>query len=384
MLKINSNYKKLLKSFLILGLFSFSVQALATWVQPVSNPPGGNTLSPIHVGADPQTKVGGVVLYGLRIFGTGSVALFDGRVEIQGGSPGAGKVLTSDATGLASWEPPSAGGGPWIEDTGLVRLVNPNNHIRLEDNTIIYKNNPAGNVSKFIHTTGDNLTNTFVGRGSGSPTVPLFVTGVGNTGVGASTLTVLTTGTSNTAVGVSALSALTTGIRNTAVGVNALQNNNANSNTALGYIALQNNSSGEGNVAIGSGSLSINNTGSYNVGIGRNSSVGASASNSTAIGDTAVANANNATALGNQAFNDVANSMVFGNSAVLTNTFNGGVILTKNSNPTGNPAVVKPTCSSSNTAVRGMLWFTKNSSGKDSLELCARDPGGVLGWRLIY
>jgi len=33
-----------------------------------------------------------------------------GQVKITGGSPGAGKVLTSDVTGLASWQTPSGGG----------------------------------------------------------------------------------------------------------------------------------------------------------------------------------------------------------------------------------------------------------------------------------
>ena len=33
----------------------------------------------------------------------------DGRIKINGGTPGTGKVLTTDATGLASWETPSGG-----------------------------------------------------------------------------------------------------------------------------------------------------------------------------------------------------------------------------------------------------------------------------------
>ncbi len=33
-----------------------------------------------------------------------------GQVKITGGSPGTGKVLTSDASGLASWQIPAAGG----------------------------------------------------------------------------------------------------------------------------------------------------------------------------------------------------------------------------------------------------------------------------------
>ena len=40
-----------------------------------------------------------------------------GQVKITGGAPGSGKVLTSDATGLASWQTPTAGGGVslWTE-----------------------------------------------------------------------------------------------------------------------------------------------------------------------------------------------------------------------------------------------------------------------------
>ena len=34
-----------------------------------------------------------------------------GTLQIAGGTPGAGKVLTSNATGVASWETPAAGGG---------------------------------------------------------------------------------------------------------------------------------------------------------------------------------------------------------------------------------------------------------------------------------
>ncbi len=40
---------------------------------------------------------------------SGNVAVI-GTIEIQGGTPGAGKVLTSDATGKATWQTPSGGG----------------------------------------------------------------------------------------------------------------------------------------------------------------------------------------------------------------------------------------------------------------------------------
>lgn len=37
----------------------------------------------------------------------------DGQLKITGGSPGTGKVLTSDANGLASWQTPAASGAQW-------------------------------------------------------------------------------------------------------------------------------------------------------------------------------------------------------------------------------------------------------------------------------
>jgi Chaperone of endosialidase len=42
----------------------------------------------------------------------------NGQVKINGGTPGAGKVLTSDATGLATWQTPAAGGGSQWTTTG--------------------------------------------------------------------------------------------------------------------------------------------------------------------------------------------------------------------------------------------------------------------------
>jgi hypothetical protein len=38
----------------------------------------------------------------------------NGQIRIQGGSPGVGKVLTSDATGLATWQTPTGGSSQWI------------------------------------------------------------------------------------------------------------------------------------------------------------------------------------------------------------------------------------------------------------------------------
>ncbi|MCE9585393.1 hypothetical protein K8Q94_02105 [Candidatus Nomurabacteria bacterium] len=58
-----------------------------------------------------------------------------GQLTVAGGSPGAGKVLTSDANGLASWQTPATGGGtvtsPWASatdpETGNTSIYNTNN-----------------------------------------------------------------------------------------------------------------------------------------------------------------------------------------------------------------------------------------------------------------
>ncbi len=53
-----------------------------------------------------------------------------GQVKITGGTPGTGKVLTSDATGLATWETPS-GGGDFMADGS----VNMTGSLKLADGT---------------------------------------------------------------------------------------------------------------------------------------------------------------------------------------------------------------------------------------------------------
>ena len=50
----------------------------------------------------------------------------DGQIRIRGGSPGANKVLTSDANGLASWQPAS-GGGYWAANGNDIYNTNTGN-----------------------------------------------------------------------------------------------------------------------------------------------------------------------------------------------------------------------------------------------------------------
>ena len=54
--KINAKAKIFLKSFFLLAIFAFSLQAVATWVAPTVAPIGGNVATPINSGNVNQVK----------------------------------------------------------------------------------------------------------------------------------------------------------------------------------------------------------------------------------------------------------------------------------------------------------------------------------------
>jgi hypothetical protein len=76
-----------------------------------------------------------------------------GQIKITGGSPGANKVLTSDANGLATWVTPATGGTlavPWTW-MGVVSTPTRNSWTTLATRTIIA---PANGVLYLIMTGG--------------------------------------------------------------------------------------------------------------------------------------------------------------------------------------------------------------------------------------
>ncbi len=105
----------------------------------------------------------------------------NGTIKITGGSPGAGKVLTSDAIGNAFWQTPTSSGAQEIND--------------LSDGL----------------TSGNSV---FLGGGSGINNGTL----TGNTGTGNSALATNSSGTNNSAFGAGALAGISSGNDNTAIG----------------------------------------------------------------------------------------------------------------------------------------------------------------------
>jgi len=92
----------------------------ADWSAPTCGPTGCNAPAPINVSATSQDKLGAIRLntavpgstYGLDVFGISRFfgnleignASFPSKVKIVDGTQGVGKILTSDANGLSSWQ----------------------------------------------------------------------------------------------------------------------------------------------------------------------------------------------------------------------------------------------------------------------------------------
>jgi trimeric autotransporter adhesin len=225
---------------------------------------------------------------------TGNMAIA-GQMRIAWWSPWVGKVLTSDASGLASWQ--VGGGGGSID--------------ALSDG---YYNTGAANLSLGAPWAFATVTTGLWNVGVGSNSFGNLTSWQGNTALwGIYNLYSVTTGSFNNAIGTYALNLTTIGSSNTAIGANVLQANVAgsrgvaigenaqayanntttawtntntsvgyqslrgsatpsantgNGNTAMGYQTLLNNTSGNANIAIGKSVLIANTTGTENTAIG--------------------------------------------------------------------------------------------------------------------
>ncbi|MEX2234620.1 MAG: tail fiber domain-containing protein [Cyclobacteriaceae bacterium] len=255
---------------------------------------------------------------------TAPVAFLDvaGNVKISDGTQGLGKMLTSDSSGLASWQTST----PYIENyissndasiaaltshlagqtaqqqavtdalaanlaeesfqrqtadanflaegmaytdshsgwskTGDAGTIDGTNFIGTSDNIPLnfrVNNSRAGRI--------DPTGQTFLGYQAGLTSVAAI-----NTGIGYQALFANTTGNYNTANGYRSLLNNITGSENTALGYNALYSNTDGvSNTGIGFEALRSNTTGSYNTAGGNLALDNNTSGRSNTAIGRQS-----------------------------------------------------------------------------------------------------------------
>ena len=260
----------------------------------------------------------------------------NGTIKITDGSQGTGKVLTSDANGLASWATPTGltTSGSQIGNTpywdGTTWVTSSSNIFNNGGNVGIGTSTP----SSVLEVNGDAKINGIdVGRGSG-PSLSL------STRLGTAALVSNTNGSKNTALGNSTLYSNTTGSQSTAIGTSALYANTTGwGNVATGFDALRNNTTGQHNSATGDAALKNNITGSSNTALGANADVASgNLSNATAIGANAIVSSSNSLVLGSNANVGIGTSSpaakldVNGAVKITDGTQGAGKVLTSDSN----------------------------------------------------
>ncbi len=294
-----------------------------------------------------------------------------GNIKITDGTQGAGKVLTSDATGLATWASLPASAASWnLTGNGGTAVTNflgttDNRSFRIRtNNTQRVIIDSTGNVgigtsapSALLDINGDALINGItVGKGGSNI--------ISNTATGSRALYSNSTGTSNTANGNRALYSNSTGYNNTANGYQTLYKNTTGYyNTANGNAALYFNTTGNLNTANGNAALYFNTTGSSNTANGNN----ALYSNTT--GSTNTANGDQALYYNTTGFDNTANGYqtLFFNTTGYRNSVNGAQTLYSNTTgysntANGYQALFSNTTGSSNTA-NGDYALGDNTTG---------------------
>ncbi len=124
MKNISEKVKSIITALILVGGISYAF----AWSGPTTNPPSGNVDAPINTSSSPQAKNGSILSSTLNIGGTLSSdnlsvfnsSIFSGSIKIPTGA-GLNKVLTSDATGFASWQSVASAVAPTVTaGTGIV------------------------------------------------------------------------------------------------------------------------------------------------------------------------------------------------------------------------------------------------------------------------
>jgi hypothetical protein len=361
-----------------------------------NNPGGSINLTP---GQATGTEVGGSINLNVGSGTTSGTVNINGQVKITGGTPGVGKVLTSDANGLATWA--TAAGGSGVSTLTYTTATSYANGGTISGTTLTLSaadvNNPglvSTGVQTFAGAKTFSNTSTFLsdisingltlGKGPGA--------GLKNTVLGYQALqNNAATGTPITAIGYQALQNNNTGYSNTALGSGALStSNNGTFNTAVGFSALENHTGGNKNTGLGMGSLQYITSGDDNVAVGMTAArvygAGAgtnltSASQGVYIGSNVHAGINtvsNEIAIGYNVVGNGSNSVTIGNSNIANNYFNGNLNLTGQVKiGGGTPGVGKVLTSDAN----GLATWVTASAGVSTLTYSAASSyanGGTI------
>lgn len=240
----------------------------------------------------------------------------NGGIRILDGTQASGKVLTSDANGVGTWQNISAwstAGNNNIDATAINSLgtkfigttdghsfvVKTNNTLAAYIGSTVQDNLSYG-INAGVSTSTGNY-NIFIGNNAGSQNVQ----GSSNVMVGPYAGNANTTGNSNTFFGYNAGSKNVTGDSNAFIGTWAGNNNTSGANNSfLGYTAGNNNSTGNNNIFVGNSAGQTITTGSNNTFLGTAS-------------DATVNNITNATAIGYNAKASMSNTMILGGEGTL-------------------------------------------------------------------
>ncbi|WP_294309442.1 hypothetical protein [Chryseobacterium sp. sg2396] len=252
----------------------------------------------------------------------------NGAIKITDGTQGTGKVLTSDANGLGTWQNIPAWATTGNSGTDATAINAPGTKFigTTDAHSFVIKTN--NNLAGYIGTAAsDNLTfgigagkstttgnlNVFVGNNAGFANT----LGSSNVFVGPYSGTANTTGNSNVFMGYNSGSSSTTGDANAFLGTWAGNlNTTGGYNAFMGYQAGNSNTTGNENTFLGYSTGRNNTTGNNNVSIGASAGQTiTTGGNNTFIGTGADADANNltnATAIGYGAKVSTSNSLVLG------------------------------------------------------------------------
>ena len=252
-----------------------------------------------------------------------NATLISGGLQITGGSPGAGKVLVSNATGVGTWQTLALSGlGGWSTG-GNSGTIDGTNFLGTTDNVPLNFKVNGQKSGRIDHLNGNTflgyLTGNLIGLGVANTAIgygayQFSSNGEWNTAVGFQSLHSTISGYNNTAVGAMALWWNNYGIQNTATGRHALYSNTGNNNSAFGFEALYINTQGNNNTVIGTLGLNMSTSGSNNSSLGYNTNVNTgNLDNATAIGANAIVMNSNNLRLGNTTC-----TLISGNPAVYT------------------------------------------------------------------